>query len=70
MTLVVVDVDGAVVDVMRGTDVEGGTVSSVVVVVVSRGRLVVVLRGASVLTGTRTAGTNSVGGGGSGRTHR
>ena len=61
-------VDDVVVDVVRGT-VVCGAVSSVVVVV-SRFRAVVVVRGPSVLTGTRTAGTSSVGGGGWGRTQR
>ncbi len=65
----VVDVEAVVDDVVKATEVVG-TVSSVVVVVL-RGRVVVVVgRGAAVLTGTRTAGTSSVGGGGSGRTQR
>ena len=69
MILVVDDVEGVVVDVVRGTEV--GRSGSSTVVVVGPGRVaLVVVRGASVGTGTRTAGTSSVGGGGSGRTHR
>jgi hypothetical protein len=65
----VVDVEAVVDDVVKATEVVG-TVSSLVDVVL-RGRVVVVVgRGAAVLTGTRTAGTSSVGGGGWGRTQR
>ena len=68
--VVVVDevVVAVVVDVAAGADV-CGVVSSVVPG--SRGRVVVVVaRGATVVTGTRTAGTSWVGGAGSGRTQR
>ena len=67
---VVDDVDRTLVDVVVGAEV-AGTGSVVVVVVVAMRRVVVVARRTgSVLTGTRTAGTSSVRGGGAGRTHR
>ena len=66
-------VEGVVVEVAEpsgarwGGRVDGGVVS------MARGSVVVVLgsvSGGAVVTGTRAAGTSSVGGGGSGRTAR
>lgn len=69
MSGVVDDVDRTLVDVVVGAEVAG--TGSVVVVVVAMRRVVVVgRRTGSMLTGTRTAGTSSVRGGGAGRTHK
>lgn len=69
---VVVDDDvvrAVLVDVAGSTDLPGDVAP--VVVVASRGRVVVVtFLGAAVVTGTRTAGTSWLGGAGSGRTQR